>query len=245
MHRKGDVWRRRGGTTSTSPTSKSCPGQCFHPSPTTDQGVDHHHQISPRQKDAPRERSQTESRVQAGHTHIFPAEARPILLAAYVCPTDAYKGAQHVCREGGACQTGRHQLVCVVSTCPPCVSGARAPFREPGRSRNSVHPVHCPTRNVVFSFWAGPTELLDTHLTQAQSNCLCWSGTSSAPSRFDRPAQELRGSLSTYSVRDRAWDKIPRIGEAKNPGPEPPRELYLDSKNGQRDPIRLCTQNGG
>ena len=77
---------------------------------------------------------------------------------------------------------------------------------------------------------SSPTELLDMHLTQAQSDCLCWSGTSTAPSRFDRPAQELRGSPSTYSVRDRAWDKIPRIGEAKNPGPELPRELYLDRK---------------
>ena len=42
-----------------------------------------------------------------------------------------------------------------------------------------------------------------------------------------------------------AWDKKQRVGEASNPGPEPPRELYLDRKNGQRDPIRLCTQNGG
>ena len=46
------------------------------------------------------------------------------------------------------------------------------------------------------------------------------------------------------SVRHTAWAKLPRIGEAKNPGPEPPRELYSDRKNGQRDPIRLCTQNG-
>ena len=42
-----------------------------------------------------------------------------------------------------------------------------------------------------------------------------------------------------------AWDKRQRLGEATNPGPEPPRELYLNRKNGQRDPIRLCTQNGG
>ena len=42
-----------------------------------------------------------------------------------------------------------------------------------------------------------------------------------------------------------AWDKRERLGEAKNPGPEPPREIWLHRKNGQRDPLRLCTQNGG
>ena len=46
-------------------------------------------------------------------------------------------------------------------------------------------------------------------------------------------------------MRVTAWDKSQRLGEAANPGPEPPRELYLQRKNGQRDPIRLCTQNGG
>ena len=70
--------------------------------------------------------------------------------------------------------------------------------------------------------------------------------TQTAPSRRRREKQGL--SESTREIRRETytpWDKIPGIGEAKNPGPEPPRELYLDRKNGQRDPIRLCTQNGG
>ena len=40
-------------------------------------------------------------------------------------------------------------------------------------------------------------------------------------------------------------NKKQRLGEATNPGPEPPREIWLRRKNGQRDPLRLCTQNGG
>ena len=70
--------------------------------------------------------------------------------------------------------------------------------------------------------------------------------TQTAPSRRRREQQGL--FESTREIRRETytpWDKIPGIGEAKNPSPEPPRELCLDRKNGQRDPIRLFTQNGG
>ena len=56
------IFGLRGGTTLTSQTSKSCAGQCFLPSPTTDQGVALHHQKSPRRKDALRGQSQRTSR---------------------------------------------------------------------------------------------------------------------------------------------------------------------------------------
>ena len=65
--------------------------------------------------------------------------------------------------------------------------------------------------------------------------------TQTAPSRRRREQQWF--SESTREIRRETytpWDKIPGIGEAKNPRPEPPRELYLNRKNGQRDPIRLC-----
>ena len=131
-----------------------------------------------------------------------------------------------------------------MSTCPTCVSGASAPPRARGRSCNSANPVPCLTSKPSPFIVAGPTELLYSHLPSKQSDCESCAGTCTAPSRVTQQEQGLPGSLPTHNLRDQAWDKIPRLGEAKNPGPEPPRELYVDSKNGQRDPIRLCTQDG-
>ena len=71
------------------------------------------------------------------------------------------------------------------------------------------------------------------------------SPSSPAPSRMNRHLQWLPGSWRNLTHSMTAWDKRQRLGEATNPGPEPPRELNLNRKNGQRDPIRLCTQNGG
>ena len=62
---------------------------------------------------------------------------------------------------------------------------------------------------------------------------------------IDRALPHQRASWATcrtaslHGVRDGGWAKQAIAG------PEPPRELYLDRKKGQRDPIRLCTQNGG
>ena len=162
-----------------------------------------------------RDRSIVEQRVAASDMEIF--AARPILVAVYVCPTDRYKEARHACS-------------------PDQV--------QTGRPRNSDIPVPCPTSKWILYIWAGPTALHPIQLIR-KSDCELRQGTSTAPSRQPRLAQWLPGSLHNHSMRATAWDKIPRLGEAKNPGPEPPRELYLDRKNGQRDPIRLCTQNGG
>ena len=163
------------------------------------------------------------TRAGAVEIEIFPADARPILLAVHVCPTDAYNGAQHACREEGFCQTGRQHLIQIMSTCQTCINGARAPARESGRSCNSANPVPCPTSKPVTLIWAGPTELCPSHPTSTQSDGESCAGTCTAPSRVARPEQGLPGSLPTYRVRDTAWDKIPRLAEAKNPGPEPPR----------------------
>ena len=152
---------------------------------------------------------------------VFPAEDRPILLAVYICPTDAHKGAQHACHDERLCQTGRKHLPGFMSTRPTCIRVASALPWQSGRSCHSANPVPCPTSKPVLPIWAGPTEVCHSHPCP---------GASTAPSRPARHVQGLPGSLPPYNVRDAAWDKIPRLGEAKNPGPEPPRELYLDRR---------------
>ena len=184
-----------------------------------------------------------ETRVQAGHMYIFPAEARPILLASYVCSTDWYKGAQHACSIDQV-QTGRKHLSGALNTCPTCLNVARTPPRETGRTRNSDVPVTCPTSESTNHIWAGPTELLYISDNYQQSQHALCTGTSAAPSRRPPRASTLPASWHNHSTRATAWDKLPRLGEAKNLGLEPPRELYLNRRNGQRDPIRLCTQMG-
>ena len=188
--------------------------------------------------------SAIETSLQVGHMLIFPADARPILLASYVCPTDWYKGAQHACSTHQV-QTGRQHLRPTMHTCPTCVSFASAPPRETGRTHSSDEVMTCPTSTNATLLWAGPTEHPPNPTLKQQPARILPTGTSPAPSRRPQPVQTLPGRWPSYSIGAKAWDKIPRLGEAKNPGPEPPRELHLDRKNGQRDPIRLCTQKGG
>ena len=80
-------------------------------------------------------------------------------------------------------------------------------------------------------------------MCQSCLNPMHCTGTGVAPSH--RPQPPIDSKLQNLLEGGTAWDKRERVGEASHPGPEPPRELYLDRKNGQRDPIRLCKQNGG
>ena len=117
-----------------------------------------------------------------------------------------------------------------IQTEKKCLAALAQSIQPPPRERtNSMRLCTCPTRLVI-----------QQQLSQNVSWC---PGTSVTPShRLTTPstAKELHNLLHSLT----AWDKRQRVGEASNPGPEPPRELYLDRKNGQRDPIRLCTQNG-
>ena len=82
-------------------------------------------------------------------------------------------------------------------------------------------PTSMPTREYMYT-----STMIDT-------------GTGMAPSQTTIASTTWRKHVAA------AWDKRERLGEAKNPGPEPPREIWLHRRNGQRDPLRLCTQNGG
>ena len=79
---------------------------------------------------------------------------------------------------------------------------------------------------------------------QLSKSTLHCPGTRVAPSHQPNTSTSV-SKLHNLPHSLTAWDKRQRVGEASKPGPEPPRELYLDRKNGQRDPIRLCTQSGG
>ena len=132
-----------------------------------------------------------ETRVQASHTHIFPAEARPILLASYVCPTDWYKGAQHACSTDQV-QSGRKHLLIATHTCPTCISFASAPPREIGRTCNS-DALTCPTSVRANHSLAGPTEHLSIpNLTCAAYRYQPGEPTASTSSNTSRKMAKLK-----------------------------------------------------
>ena len=178
--------------------------------------------------------------------HIWPSAARPILAVSYLCPTETYKAAQQasICCQ---VQSGRKHSRGCMHTCQTCL--AESPPREtkeaedtrPRRSlqsptsplredKNSMPTASCPTRVMVMCQLCSST-------MPCPGTCVAPSHWIDTPTTISKIQNLLEGGI--------AWDKRERIGEANNPGPEPPRELYLDRKNGQRDPIRLCKQNGG
>ena len=133
------------------------------------------------------------------------------------------------------CQTCRHWAIPreTGTTGQTQEAGFESPPGTPPREMEevSLQSPACPTSHIS---------------SQNRSICVsCCPGTWTAPSRIPRWLRQHHGSWHNLPHSLTAWDKRQRLGEAINPGPEPPRELYLDRKNGQRDPIRLCTQNGG
>ena len=114
--------------------------------------------------------------------------------------------------------TGQEQ----VSHCTPMTWTSRE------REEKSLEPRPCPTST----------------MSEQNGHLCCCTGTCTAPSPLPehhrRHPERWRNLPHSFT----AWDKRQRLGEATNPGPEPPRELYLNRRNGQR-PHRLCTQNGG
>ena len=97
----------------------------------------------------------------------------------------------------------------------------------------------------MFHLWAGPTELNSIHVVRNQSALALRKGTSTAPSRSPRYEQWLPGSWPTHSMRNIAWDKIPRLGEAQNPGPEPPGSCTLTEKMDRETPFDCAPKIGG
>ena len=181
-----------------------------------------------------------EERVAPGHIHFFTtAEDRPILFFVYLCPTEWYKGAK-LASSTGQEQTGRKHLSDQHETCltwykrePP----RESPYIPILMCTSGSRPLtgSCPTCD--FSCFSEPCQTDPQHVYS-----IC-SGTRAAPSRPSSPRAIQRWrNLCLHLL---AWDKSERLGEACNPGPEPPREIWLRRKNGQRDPLRLCTQNGG
>ena len=187
-----------------------------------------------------------EEGVAPSDMHVWPSTARPILSVSYLCPTETYKAAQqasiccHV--QSGRKHSGEYMKTC--QTCPTANPPRETEDTEDARQRRSpqspTYPLRedkermqeasCPTRVMIMcqiwlKFTPGP-------------------GTCVAPSHRMHPAM-INSKFQNQLEGGTAWDKRERLGEAENPGPEPPRELYLNRKNGQRDPIRLCKQNGG
>ena len=186
-----------------------------------------------------------EDGVAPSDTHVWPGEARPILSVSYLCPTETYKAAQQA-RVCGQVQSGRKHSHASKTTCQTCID--RKPPREtenPDSNRqeeplqNPSHPLR--EAQCSISMAACPTRV--TSMSQSCVTPMHCTGTGMAPSH--RPLPPINNKLQNLMEGGTAWDKRERVGEASHPGPEPPRELYLDRKNGQRDPIRLCTQNGG
>ena len=176
-----------------------------------------------------------EEGVAPSDIHIWPSAERPILAAIYLCPTETYKAAQHASIDHpmSTCQTRptksppreRNKTIQTEQK-----SSGPSPEPPPRELTDSMQLVSCPTRLMN-----------EQQSSKSASHC---PGTRVAPShRTNASASASKLSNLPHSLT--AWDKRQRVGEASNPGPEPPRELYLNRKNGQRDPIRLCTQNGG
>ena len=186
-----------------------------------------------------------EEGVAPSDMHIWPGEARPILAVSYLCPTETYKAAQQasVCCQ---VQSGRKHSRDYMRPCQTCL--VKTPPREI-QDTDSIRqrkPWQCPTsplREAKCSTLMAACPTRARVMCQPCPNTMPCTGTSVAPShRLHPPIERKLQNLLEGGI---AWDKRERIGEASNPGPEPPRELYLDRKNGQRDPIRLCKQNGG
>ena len=171
--------------------------------------------------------------------HFWPSDGRPILACVYLCPTESYKAAQHASIDH--VQSGRkhslgHMCACQTWTdhIPPRESKRERETREKKTPFHQVAPrelsdsmQHCPCPT------SAPTR---EHMSTSPMHD---TGTGMAPSQTTTASIAWRKHVAV------AWDKRERLGEAKNPGPEPPREIWLHRRNGQRDPLRLCTQNGG
>ena len=171
--------------------------------------------------------------------HFWPSDGRPILACVYLCPTETYKAAQHA--SIGHVQSGRKHSTGLMSTCQTCTDKPppreNQPKQQRYRKEMSQHPF--PPREILVSVQhlSCPTSMFTRK--QPPTNHMHGTGIGMAPS----PA--TTASIAWLKHCLVAWDKRERLGEAKNPGPEPPREIWLRRKNGQRDPLRLCTQNGG
>ena len=172
--------------------------------------------------------------------HFWPSDGRPILACVYICPTESYKVAQHASSDH--VQSGRKHSFEYMCTCLTWIELAppRESKKEKGTRTRQIPLNQVAPRELSHSLQpcACPTSML-TREYMSISICTA-TGTGMAPSQTTTPA-----STTWRKHVAAAWDKRERLGEAKNPGPEPPREIWLHRRNGQRDPLRLCTQNGG
>ena len=170
-----------------------------------------------------------EEGVAPSDMHVWPSTARPILTAVYICPTETYKDAQHASTDH--VQLGRQHSSEPMSTCQTCTQGV--PPREKNKREQTekkclAHCIQPPPRELTGSMqlFSCPTRLM---IEQQSSKNVSWCpGTSVAPSH--RPSTPLPASqLNKLPHSLTAWDKRQRVGEASNPGPEPPREKSLKS----------------
>ena len=188
-----------------------------------------------------------EEGVAPSDMHIWPAAARPILAVSYLCPTETYKAAQQasICRHvqsGRMHSRGLHAHMSDMHSRTPS-PGDKRERRDKTEKIPTSAPLHLSERTrTACSLPPGPTRVMVMRLPC--SSTLPCPGTCVAPSHWMHLPM-INSKFQNLLEGGIAWDKRERIGEADNPGPEPPRELYLDRKNGQRDPIRLCKQNGG
>ena len=181
--------------------------------------------------------------VAPGHIHFFTVpEDRPILFFVYICPTVWYKGAQRASSVNHE-QTGRKHLPSCRCPCLTCESN------DPPRERPCSPPFTCKTGRHSHSYDCSCptccfTDTRETSLSEKPLAPMLMHRYSSG-SEPSQPATSTPVGRQNLCMRLLAWDKSERLGEALNPGPEPPREIWLRRRNGQRDPLRLCTQNGG
>ena len=175
-----------------------------------------------------------EEGVAPSDMHVWPSTARPILSCIYICPTESYKEAQHECID--QVQLGRKHSTGSLHACPTWEG--KAPPREKGPQKQTLTP---PRETLSMHARACQTSRFSE--AQTEKHMPWCAGMKTAPSR--RFLTDNWPAPSRMTHHHVAWDKAQRLGEANNPGPEPPREIWLRRKNGQRDPLRLCTQNGG
>ena len=186
-----------------------------------------------------------EEGVAPSDMHIWPSTARPILALSYLCPTETYKAAQHasICRH---VQSGRKHSRGLMNTCLTCLaeyppretkemkktrqrSSMQCPNPPLRENHKSMQPTSCPTRVMVMRL-------------PCSSNLHC-PGTCVAPShRMDIPTTTSK--FQNLLEGGIAWDKRERIGEAANPGPEPPGSFILTERMARGTPSDCASKMG-
>ena len=183
-----------------------------------------------------------EEGVAPSDIHFWPSTERPILAAVYLCPTETYKDAQHASTDH--VQSGRQHSSEPMSTCQTCIT--ESPPREKSKREQTeqkclTHSTQPPPRELTSSMrlLSCPTRfMIEQQSRESAHRVVPRYPSGSEPSTEHFTTSEQAEQLAVRGTRDGGWAKQATQG-LNLPG------SCIDRKNGQRDPIRLCTQNGG